>query len=299
MKNGNFCLERMASIKTTLNDRYETWRRLNPNTKLELDMGRIFSVMAARDKEELAIRAKTHRERRSANTEQAHTEGEGRRHETTKQSPQRSDHDEESRRTPEAAEQTQIPEAEMNASEDARIDEARTQDAEAKERSKTRVDTDAVPTAGADHDQSEEASSSASDNTSQTILLRRHTPPTTSHSPPETRELRWVFWRPAEPPTPPALADAPDASTTSRYHQIFDPTSRWCLDGRIARPDKHPTASGGYADVWKGILQEKLQEKPVAIKVMRPFASQGGHIHPEKLYKVRSFVGRSQSGCYI
>jgi hypothetical protein len=194
LKNGEFCLERMSKTKRKLVDRYDIWRRNNPNAKPEFDLAGILSAMRACDNEELARRAQASIKRRITSREDAARQ---------------------------------------------RREEAQVQPAE-RQASKAPI------------------------------------PPTSS---PET-----VSPRSSEPPTPSTSAEAHYASTTVDYHAVFDKTSILCLDGQISRPDKRPVASGGYADVWKGILGEQ----PVAIKVMRPFGSQGGHIHPEKLYKVRS-----------
>lgn len=70
-KNGNFCLERMSEIKPKLVDRYEVWRQRNPNAKVELDMSRMWKAMAARDDEELAIRAQASKIKRAASKDEA------------------------------------------------------------------------------------------------------------------------------------------------------------------------------------------------------------------------------------
>jgi hypothetical protein len=69
------------------------------------------------------------------------------------------------------------------------------------------------------------------------------------------------------------------------YQAAFSLTSSWCLDGQIVRLSEYPAASGGYADVWKG----SLDNVPVAIKVMRPFDHNGRRIQKKKLLKVCVF----------
>jgi hypothetical protein len=68
------------------------------------------------------------------------------------------------------------------------------------------------------------------------------------------------------------------------YQAAFSTTSPFCLDGKIDRLGNHPVAAGGYADVWRG----SFGIVPVAIKVMRPFESNGGRIQQNKLLKVSS-----------
>jgi len=67
------------------------------------------------------------------------------------------------------------------------------------------------------------------------------------------------------------------------YDDPFDRKSNLCLDGRINRPGKHVSASGGYADVWEGFLDTRK----VAVKVLRPFANTGKRMDQNKLLRVR------------
>jgi len=216
--------ERMEAMTATLNGRYETWRRLNPNLGSELDMERILGAVAVRDEEQLAILTKEHRERRSTGKEQAVKQDGG---------------------------------AQAQAASSPVVSETDTEH----------------------HHLDDGALSLPSPGFSQFTPPRHNNTPPASPRPQETRDLRWVFWRPPEPLYPPTL---PNASTASDYHTVFHSSSSLCLNGHIACLDKYPVASGGYADVWKGFLGI---DQTVAIKVMRPFGSQGGHIHPEKLYK--------------
>jgi hypothetical protein len=95
---------------------------------------------------------------------------------------------------------------------------------------------------------------------------------------------------------PPLSQLEPNVSMTSSlppvnmdYQTAFSTTSPQCLDGRIAQLGQHPEASGGYADVWKG----SLNTAPVAIKVMKPFETNGRHIDKHRLLKVGAFYSIS------
>jgi hypothetical protein len=126
------------------------------------------------------------------------------------------------------------------------------------------------------HDRIEEFSPPPSGTLPSSSSPRHGIPPSSSLARPGMRS-------PPDPSETSEPLDDSDASTSLDYHEIFDKTSRLCLDGRIVRPDNHAVASGGYADIWKGFLGGQ----PVAIKVMRPFGSRGGRILKEKLYKVQ------------
>jgi hypothetical protein len=62
---------------------------------------------------------------------------------------------------------------------------------------------------------------------------------------------------------------------------VFEKVSEQCLDGRISRLQNHPSAGGGFADIWEG----RLGDKKVAIKTIRVFPGSG---EAHKLLKVRS-----------
>lgn len=83
----------------------------------------------------------------------------------------------------------------------------------------------------------------------------------------------------------------PTAETTAQgltYDDPFDRKSNFCLDGRIFRLGDHATASGGFADVWEGLLDRRK----VAVKVMRPFASTGKRMEQSKLLRVRLWLAK-------
>jgi hypothetical protein len=66
--------------------------------------------------------------------------------------------------------------------------------------------------------------------------------------------------------------------------ESFSRTSPLCLDGLVTQRSKYIVASGGYADIWTG----NLNDKKVAIKTMRGFSSMGLPIVRAKLLKVKA-----------
>jgi hypothetical protein len=62
----------------------------------------------------------------------------------------------------------------------------------------------------------------------------------------------------------------------------FNRKSKFCLDGRIARPSQHTVVSGGFSDIREGFLGNQK----VAIKTIRPFSNMGKRIEDDTLRKV-------------
>ncbi|KAF8508835.1 kinase-like domain-containing protein, partial [Gautieria morchelliformis] len=52
---------------------------------------------------------------------------------------------------------------------------------------------------------------------------------------------------------------------------VFKKSSKQCLDGRITRLRSHPSAGGGFADIWEG----QFGDQKVAIKTIRVFPGSG------------------------
>ena len=83
-------------------------------------------------------------------------------------------------------------------------------------------------------------------------------------------------------PQPPGPSDRKDVHISPRLVDVFNRDSEHCLDGRINRTTSHPTAGGGYADVWEGLLGDQK----VAIKCLRYFSSTGRRIEEPRLLRV-------------
>jgi hypothetical protein len=66
------------------------------------------------------------------------------------------------------------------------------------------------------------------------------------------------------------------------WADAFRRDSALCLDGRITIAGEYAVAGGGYADVWQG----SLDGRTVAIKVLRPFTSEGRRLRHVKLLRV-------------
>jgi hypothetical protein len=81
-------------------------------------------------------------------------------------------------------------------------------------------------------------------------------------------------------PTPPP--DAEDVHHSFVGTGVFKKSSEQCLDGRISRLQNHPSAGGGFADIWEG----RFGDQKVAIKTIRVFPGSG---EAHKLLKVRSY----------